>query len=263
MITIGDIAAYLEDLAPLAWQEDYDNAGLLIGNVTAPCTGCLITLDVTEEIVAEAATKGLNLIVAHHPLIFRGLKRLTGSNYVERTVLAAIRKGIAVYAIHTNLDNISEGVNAMIGERLGLQELEILRPKQPDRPDIGAGMIGYLPEALAGKDFLQKLKSTFAVDCIRHTRLLEQPVRKVAFCGGAGSFLLPDAIRAGADAFVTGDFKYHEFFDADGRILIADIGHYESEQFTTQLLHRFLSQKFPNFAVRLAETYTNPIKYFT
>jgi len=260
---INQITTQLEVLAPRHLQESYDNAGLIVGDADMECTGCLISLDVTEEIIEEAIQKGCNLVVAHHPIIFGGLKQLVGADYVQRTVIKAIKNNVAIYAIHTNLDNVLHGVNAMIGEKLGLGELSILHPKSPDTQDIGAGVVGHLAQAIEEKEFLGFLKKEMQTDCIRHTEFLGKPIKKVALCGGSGSFLLKDAIKAGADVFITGDFKYHEFFDADGKILIADIGHFESEQFTIPLIYRYLSEKFPTFALHFTETNTNPIKYFS
>jgi len=260
---INQITTHLEAIAPRHLQESYDNAGLIVGDADAECTGCLISLDVTEAIIEEATEKGCNLVVAHHPIIFGGLKQLVGANYVQRTVIKAIKNNVAIYAIHTNLDNVLHGVNAMIGEKLGLGELTILRPKSPDNQEIGAGVVGGLAEAMEEKEFLGFLKKEMETACIRHTALLGKPIKKIALCGGSGSFLLKDAIRAGADVFITGDFKYHEFFDAEGKILIADIGHFESEQFTIPLIYRYLSEKFPTFALHFTETNTNPIKYFS
>ncbi|HHB77927.1 MAG TPA: Nif3-like dinuclear metal center hexameric protein [Saprospiraceae bacterium] len=260
---ISQITTHLEEIAPRHLQESYDNAGLIVGDAEAECTGCLISLDVTEAIIDEAMAKGCNLVVAHHPIIFGGIKQLVGANYVQRTVIKAIKNNVAIYAIHTNLDNVLHGVNAMIGEKLGLEDLTILRPKSPEQAEIGAGVVGYLAEAMEEKEFLGFLKREMETACIRHTAFLGQPIKKVALCGGSGSFLLKDAIQAGADVFITGDFKYHEFFDAEDKILIADIGHFESEQFTIPLIYRYLSEKFPTFALRFTETNTNPIKYFS
>lgn len=260
---IKEITQYLEAVAPSHLQESYDNAGLIVGDDQMECTGCLISLDVTEAVIEEASANGCNLVVAHHPIIFGGLKQLIGATYVERTVILAIKKGVAIYAIHTNLDNVLHGVNAMIADRLKVNNLSILRPKSGDTPSIGAGVIGTLKKPVDELEFLAFLKNSMQTGCIRHTQLLGKPIQKVALCGGSGSFLLKDAIVAGADVFVTGDFKYHEFFDAEDKILIADIGHYESEQFTIPLLYGYLSEKFPNFALRLTKTNTNPVKYFT
>lgn len=258
---IKDILDVLESVAPPHLQESYDNAGLIVGNPEAPLTGVLFCLDSVEAVVDEAARKGCNLVVAHHPIVFRGLKRLNGANYVERTVIQAIRKNVALYAIHTNLDNVHlQGVNEQIARKLGLEQTRILAPK-PGLPDIGAGLFGILPAPVPERDFLLHVKAALRAGCVRHTALLNRPVQKIALCGGSGSFLLPEALRAGADAYVSADFKYHEFFDADQRLLIADVGHYESEQFTIELLYGIIREKFPNFALHLTELNTNPVFY--
>lgn len=362
---ISTITSFLESIAPPVLQESYDNAGLITGSGDWECTGILCSLDTTEPVVEEAVRLGCNLIVAHHPIVFGGLKRLNGKNYVEKTVIAAIKKDIALYAIHTNLDNIMTGVNGRMAQVLGLQNLQVLLPKagtlrklftfvpvahaaavraalfaagagqigrygecsfnaegigtftagagtQPfvgaegvphteaetkveviysahleknviqalltahpyeevaydlialanTHPRIGAGIVGELPEALSPTGFLDLLRQSFHTPLIRHTALPERPVKKVALCGGAGSFLISNALGAGADAFVTADLKYHEFFDANDRLLLADIGHYESEQFTIDLLQEVLEQKFPNFAVLKTKVETNPVRYY-
>ncbi|MCS7036444.1 MAG: Nif3-like dinuclear metal center hexameric protein [Saprospiraceae bacterium] len=259
---VQDIMDVLEAVAPLHLQESYDNAGLIVGHPDWEVTGVLFCLDSTEAVVSEAVRKGCNLVVAHHPIVFRGLKRLNGHSYVERTVMEAIRRHVAIYAIHTNLDNVlRQGVNAQLAERIGLSGLRILAPR-PGSADTGAGVLGELPEAMSEVQFLAHLKTALQAGAIRHTALLGKPVRSVAICGGAGSFLLPQAIAQGADAFVTADFKYHEFFDADGRILVADVGHYESEQFTMELLRSIVQEKFPTFALHLTDLRTNPVFYF-
>ena len=351
MAKIRDLAAHLESIAPPGYQESYDNAGLIVGNPEEEVTGVLFCLDSTEAVVEEAIEKQCNLIVAHHPIVFRGLKRLTGSSYVERVVIQAIRHGIAIYAIHTNLDNVyHEGVNGRIAGRLGLIDTHILAPKanlkklsvmapqsrreslraalitagaervtageqasyfpfegevasggetatvklealfpsgrerqilaalqasangqqlayelvsiENTNPGVGSGLVGRLPEPMPEKAFLQHLKTKMNTGCIRHTKLLGQPVETVALCGGSGGFLLGNAKAARAQFFVTADYKYHEFFDADGQIVIADIGHYESEQFTIELLYDIISQKFSNFAAYCTEAVTNPVHYY-
>ncbi|MEQ9441292.1 MAG: Nif3-like dinuclear metal center hexameric protein [Cyclobacteriaceae bacterium] len=365
MIRVQDVTAYLETIAPRSYQESYDNAGLLTGDPQAEVRGILVSLDAIESVLDEAIEEGCNLVVAHHPIIFRGLKSLTGRNYVERTIIKAIKHDIALYAIHTNLDSVYNGVNAKIAEKLALQQTRVLAPKrqtlsklttfvpqkdaetvlnalsaagaghignykncsfqvsgtgtfQPnalanphigeagklerveeqrievifpshqtssvlralqaahpyeevayylhnlenENQEVGSGMIGQLPEALSAPDFLAYLKEQMDLPMIRHTALPDRPVQTVAVCGGAGSFLLPSALRQQADAFVTADFKYHEFFDADGQLIIADIGHYESEVYTKELLRDFLCEKFVNFAIRLAKANTNPVFYF-
>lgn len=258
---IHDILTILESIAPPVLQEPYDNAGLIVGDPSTEVTGILFCLDSTEAIVEEALALGCNLVIAHHPIVFRGLKRFNGSTYVERTVMQAIRKGVALYAIHTNLDNVHrQGVNAKIAEKLGLKDTRILVPK-PGQTDIGAGLLGFLPEPMAEIDFLLQVKTALRAACVRYTALRDKPVRSVAVCGGSGSFLLQEALRAGADVFVTADFKYHEFFDAEGRLVIADIGHYESEQFTIELLYQIIQKKFPTFALHCTKVNTNPVHY--
>ncbi|AUD00849.1 Nif3-like dinuclear metal center hexameric protein [Spirosoma pollinicola] len=365
MIQIRHLAAHIEALAPLAYQESYDNVGLLVGNPNTAVTGVLVTLDITEAVVDEAVARGCNVIVAHHPVVFKGLKKLTGKTYVERTVIKAIKHDVALYAAHTNLDNVAGGVNFRIAEKLNLQNVSILAPKtqvltklvtfvpithtqavldalyaagagqigaykncsfrvagtgtfQPTetaRPtigepgeyheesenrveviipahqqwqllnalrqahpyeevayyltaldnqhqEVGSGAVGDLPEPLMGMAWLTYLKEHMALNLIRYTALPDQPIKRIAVCGGVGSFLLPDAIRAGADVFVTADYKYHEFFDAENRIGICDIGHYESEVFTKDLIREHLAKKFTTFAVILSYTDTNPVRYF-
>lgn len=363
---VSEVTQHLESIAPRAYQEAYDNSGLLTGNPEQQVTGILITLDCTEAVVEEALQKKCNLIVAHHPIIFKGLKKITGSNYVERTVLMAIKNDIAIYAIHTNLDNVHTGVNRKIAEKIGLRNLKILAPKNNtltklvtfipkanadavldalytagagqvgdykncsfqatgtgtfmptekanphigkalqqeeveevraevifpshqegkivyalkkahpyeeaayyltplnnENQEVGSGMVGELDAPLQPVEFLKHLKAAMDLKVIRHTAVLDKPIKKVAVCGGAGSFLLSAAIRSGAQAFVTADFKYHEFFDADNQIVIADIGHYESEVYTKELLGDILKEKFPTFAVNFSGTITNPVRYFT
>jgi len=258
---VRDIMSILEEVAPPHFQESYDNSGLIVGHPEDEVSGVLFCLDSTEEIIMEAVQKGCNMVVAHHPIVFRGLKRLNGFSYVERTVMTAIRKGVAVYAIHTNLDNVyTRGVNTQIASRLDLTNTRILHPKS-GLDAVGAGIIGQLPHPMDSHHFLHFLKQRMSVSVVRHTAPINRPVRTVAVCGGAGSFLLGIAKEASADVFVTADFKYHEFFDAEGALLIADIGHFESEQFTIQLLFDIVSEKKPNFALHCTELNTNPVQY--
>ncbi len=361
---IKDITQFLETIAPPQYQEGYDNAGLIVGDPMKEITGVLVCLDSIETIIDEAIERGCNLVVAHHPIVFKGLKRFTGKNYVERTIIKAIKNDIAIYAIHTNLDNVlRSGVNTKICERLGLTNCRILAPKRQTlmklttfvpypqikevlnalfaagagqigeykncsfrtegvgtfRPTgtanptvgvldkdesvaearievifdhflekkvvsamknahpyeevayylhvlenenlaVGSGMIGEIEE-ISEIDFLLLLKMSMHVSCIKHTTLLEKKVKKVAVCGGAGGFLLNHAIAAGADVFVTADYKYHEFFDADGKIVIADIGHFESEQFTIDLLNDLLQKEFEKLNVFSTKNITNPVNY--
>jgi dinuclear metal center YbgI/SA1388 family protein len=280
---IKHIVQELDRYAPPAFQENYDNSGLIVGNAEWDCTGIICTLDATEDVVLEAIAAGCNLVIAHHPIIFSGLKKLNGKNYVEKTVITAIKNDIAIFAIHTNLDNIIEGVNSTMAIKLGLHNPTILLPKTEidssllsknkvlvetdfaltnDNQCVGSGLIAELPEAMEETGFLQMLQTCFQLTVIRHTALLAKPIKKVALCGGAGSFLLKQALVAGADVFITSDLKYHEFFDAEGKILVADIGHWESEQFTTELLIDILQAKFPTFAVLKSDIKTNPVNYF-
>mgnify|MGYP001826609557 CR=1 FL=1 len=362
---IKDISTQLEAYAPRALQESYDNVGLLVGNQEDEVDSALISLDVTEEVLEEAKQQGCGLIIAHHPLIFGGLKRLNGNNPVERMVIKAIRDKIAIYAIHTNLDNTINGVNAILGKKLGLRDMRILQPQEgalsklvtfcpSAQADVvrnalfnagggnignydscsynlegygtfrgnedaspfvgekgklhkenetrievifptfmrsrllqalkeshpyeevafdiyplanvfelaGAGMIGNLPEAADEKEFLQMLKKTLGTGVIRHSALLGKAIKTVAFCGGSGAFLIDRAKSAGADIFITGDAKYHQFFEADGKMIIADAGHYETEQFTKELLYTVLNEKFPTFALRISQSNTNAVHYF-
>lgn len=362
---LKNIITELEKFAPLPYQESYDNCGLLTGNKEQDVTGALLCLDCTEAVVEEAIKKKCNLIVAHHPIIFGGLKKLNGSNYVERTVIKAIQNNIAIYACHTNLDNIKHGVNKKISDKLGLINTQILSPKKSllkklvtfvpalhlenvreslfnagagnignydncsfvlegigsfrgnentkpfigekgklslekesrlelifestnesqiisalkqNHPyeeiaydiyqlensyqNIGSGMIGELEKPVSEIEFLNNLKSVFKLKLIKHTPLLTKSIKKVALCGGSGSFLLKNAISLKSDIYISSDFKYHEFFDAENQILIADIGHYESEQFTPEIFYEIISNKFPTFASYLTETNTNPVNYF-
>ncbi|GGB99030.1 Nif3-like dinuclear metal center hexameric protein [Dyadobacter sediminis] len=365
MTYISEVIQELEKLAPLAYQEGYDNAGLLVGSAQTGISGVLFTLDVTEKVVEEAIEKKCNLIIAHHPIIFKGLKKLNGNNYVERTIIKAIKNDIAIYAIHTNLDHIEKGVNWKIAERLGLGNVRVLAPKknllmklaffvpvkdaksvldalfaagagkigqyencsfrtdgtgtflpgesahpvigtagkleevaehrievmfpahmqskvlstlrqahpyeevayyltslENENQEVGAGAVGELPDAVDPHNFLNLLKEKMQLNVIKHTAAAGSTIKRVAVCGGAGSFLLPDAIRANADIFITSDYKYHEYFDAENKIMICDIGHYESEVFTKDLLYNYLSGKFSNFARCLSEVNTNPVQYF-
>jgi dinuclear metal center YbgI/SA1388 family protein len=362
---IGDVISFLESVAHPSLQEHYDNTGLITGDAGWECKGIICSLDSTEDVIKEAIEKRCNLVIAHHPIIFGGLKKITGKNYVEKTVITAIKNDIAIYAIHTNLDNVINGVSGKMAKMLGLQNTSVLSPKantlkklfvfvpvsksaevrnaifsvggghignysecsynteglgtfkagpgsdpfvgkigehvqekeikievifpfflenkilaamytahpyeevaydvmslSNSHPGIGAGIIGEIPEAMDETPFLTHLKSIFRLKNIRHTKIRNKPIKKVALCGGAGSFLISNALNQGADVYITGDVKYHEFFDADGQVLIADIGHYESEQFTIGLVHEILEQKFPTFAVLKTEVLTNPVHYF-
>lgn len=364
MNTIKEVVSVIEKIAPLSFQESYDNAGLIVGDHNDTVTGVLICLDSTEEVVDEAIKNNCNLIISHHPIVFSGIKKLNGKTYIERTIIKAIKNNIAIYAAHTNLDNATNGVSFKMAEKIGLKNCKVLAPKkgllkklvtfcptekaeelrqimfntgagnignydecsynttgigtfrggENTNPavgqkgeqhheeetrietivpshlvssvvtkmiaahpyeevaydvysldnlyhNVGSGVIGELETEEDELDFLTRLKSDLKTDCIRHTHLLNAKIKKVAICGGSGSFLLPNAIAANAQIFITGDFKYHQFFDAEKQIIIADVGHYESEQFTNELFYEVLNEKFSNFAIRLSEINTNPINY--
>ena len=250
----------LEQYAPLPLQDGFDNAGLQIGlTEEQEVTGALLCLDVTEAVIDEAERMGCNLIVAHHPLLFHGLKSITGKSYVERCVIKAIQKGIGIYAAHTNLDNAEGGVNYRIAEKIGLTSLSFLDAK----PGLsaGAGVVGELSTAEDERDFLMRLKDLFGIQCIRHNRLCGRKIRRVALCGGAGGFLLSQAIAQGADAFLTGEMRYHDYFGHEGDLLIAEMGHYESEQYTVEIFAEVLGQRFPELKIVKTSHNTNPINY--
>lgn len=360
-----EISSYLDETFPLAWQEDYDNCGLLVGDPNRQVNKILVCVDVTEAVMDEAIRKDCELIISHHPLIFSGLKKITGRSYVERVVQTAIRNNIGIYAIHTNLDNHPDGLNNILGEKLGLSGLRTLKTKTgtlrkivtfcPEthaakvrqaifevgagrigdydscsfntqgngtframegakpfvgnlnelhsEPEVkieaiypvyleqriisvmveahpyeevaydilllgnenkyaGSGMIGETMNPMPASEFLAKVKQVCGLKTIRFTGNLEKTISKVAFCGGSGSFLIQDAIKVGADIYLTGDLKYHDFFISEDKMIVADTGHYESEQFSKDLIEQVLVKKFPNFAVLKTEVNTNPIKYF-
>ena len=252
----------LEQFAPLPLQEDYDNAGLQIGLTEAEVSGALLCLDVTPQIVEEAIRKGCNLIVSHHPLIFRKLNRIADENEVQKTVRLAIENHVAIVSMHTNLDAAIGGVNSKIAEKIGLQNTQFLGKQQNiDGVCAGEGVIGELSEELAADDLVIMLKKVFEVECVQANELLRRPIRKVALCGGAGSFLLDEAVKAGADAFITGEMSYHEFFGHNQDIQICVIGHYQSEQFTPEIFKSVLDKHCPEVKTFIAETNTNPILY--
>lgn len=251
----------LEQYAPLPLQDSFDNAGLQIGlTEEQEVTGALLCLDVTEDVIDEAVRKECNLIVAHHPLLFHGLKSITGKTYVERCVVKAIKNGVGIYAAHTNLDNAQGGVNYRIAEKIGLDNIAFLETKQSLMPS-GAGVIGVLPEAEDEEPFLNRLKTLFDIKCLRHNALCGRKIRKVALCGGAGGFLLDNAIKQGADAFLTGEMRYHDYFGHDGDLLIAEMGHYESEQYTMDIFEDMLRRHFPELKIEKTSLNTNPIYY--
>ncbi len=258
---IKQVLSALEQFAPLPLQESWDNAGLQVGLTEAEVSGALLCLDVNENVVDEAISKGCNLIVSHHPLLFRGLKQISDSNYVQRCVIKAIKHDIAVISMHTNLDNAKDGVNWKIAEKLDMSNLSFFAPKNIEGVEAGSGVVGMLPEPLAADDFILMVKQRFGVECAQCNELLRRPIRKVAICGGAGDFLLDDAVSQGADAFITGEMHYHQYFDYEQRIQICVIGHYQSEQYTTEVFRDIISQKCPEVRTYITETNTNPILY--
>lgn len=260
---IKEVVSALERFAPLPLQEDFDNAGLQIGLTDADVSGALLCLDVTEAVVDEAVGKGCNLIVSHHPLIFHKLRRITGEDYVQRAVMKAIKNNVVIVSMHTNMDSAQGGVNHKIAEKMNLQELAFFgTEKVADGVQGGEGVIGMLPHPMAADDFILMIKRTFGVECVQANELLRRPVRKVALCGGAGSFLLPAAIGQGADAFVTGEMHYHDYFGHEQEIQIAVIGHFQSEQYTHEIFQSIIEERCPGVRCCLTETCTNPIIYF-
>ena len=251
----------LERFAPLPLQESWDNAGLQVGLTETEVSGALLCLDVNEKIVDEAIQKGCNLIVSHHPLLFRGLKTISDLTDVQRTVMKAIENRICVISMHTNMDNAKGGVNFRIAEKLGLQDVQFFAPKNVDGIEAGSGVIGDLPEALAADDFVQAVKKAFDVECAMCNELLRRKIQKVAICGGAGDFLLNEALKAGADAFITGEMHYHQYFGYEQRIQICVIGHYQSEQFTSEIFREIIESECPGIKTYIADTSTNPILY--
>ncbi len=258
---IKEVVNALEKFAPLPLQEDYDNAGLQVGLTETEVSGALLCLDVTEKIIDEAIERGCNLVVSHHPLIFRGLKRVSECNEVQRCVMKAIKNDIAIVSMHTNIDNAVGGVNYKMAEKMGLAQLQLLAPKTVAGVDGGSGVMGCLPEPMDSRTFVKMLKETFGVECVQANALLERPISKVALCGGAGAFLLGDAVAAGADAFVTGEMHYHEFFDHDQQIQICVIGHYQSEQYTKELFKSIIEERCKGVRCCLTRMSTNPIIY--
>ena len=364
-VKVKNISELIERIAPSQLQEHYDNSGLLVGSPETEVTGIILCLDSTEDVIEEAITLGYNLIIAHHPIIFNGIKKLNGKNYVERAVIKAIKNNICIYAAHTNLDNIIGGVNSKIAEKLGLINTRILKNKteilkklvtfcpiskaeklrealfktgaghignydscsfnlngigtfrgndssnpfvgnknklheeqetrielifnaydqskvinalienhpyeevaydiyniENNHPLIGSGIFGELEKPITETDFLARLKKIMNVPVIKHTKFLRKEIKRVALCGGSGSFLIKDSINSKSDIYITSDIKYHEFFDAEEKIIIADIGHFESEQFTLEIFYEVIKEKFNTFAIRFSEIKTNPVNYF-
>jgi dinuclear metal center YbgI/SA1388 family protein len=260
-VKIKEVLSALERFAPLPLQESWDNAGLQVGLTETEVSGALLCLDVNEKIVDEAIQKGCNLVVSHHPLLFRGLKTISDLTDVQRTVMKAVQKGVCVISMHTNMDNAKGGVNYKMAEKLGLRDVQFLAPKMVDGVESGSGVIGELPEAQAADDFVLAVKKAFGVECAMCNELLRRPVRKVALCGGAGDFLLDEALKAGADAFITGEMHYHQYFGYEQQIQICVIGHYQSEQYTAEIFRDIIEKECPGVRTCIAETCTNPILY--
>lgn len=265
MPTVNDICQLIENFAPLSYQETYDNAGLIFGSRNVSLTGVLICLDVTEAVVDESIDLGFNMIVSHHPLIFKGIKSLTGKNHIENCLVKAIKNDVAIYAGHTNVDSVQHGVNGKMAEKLGLLNCRILVPGSVsgslDGEEYGLGMVGDLPAEESETDFLNRVKETFLCQRLRYSEPTGKPVRKVALCGGSGSEFIEQAKAAGADVFLTGEARFHEFFTQGQNIMMIDAGHYETEQFTKEVFFDLISKKFPTFAVRVSGSEKNPVYY--
>lgn len=255
---LREVIAELEHLAPLRLQDEWDNSGLQVGFPESEIDQVLVCLDVTEAIVDEAIAAKCNLIVSHHPLIFKALRQVSDATYQQRCVVKALAAGISIYSAHTSLDNAPGGVNHRIAALLGLQKLRWLSPR--DGEDAGSGLVGELPASEPDAAFLARVQRTFGVECLQHSALDGRQVRRVALCGGAGAFLLHDAVCAGADCFISGEFHYHDYFENQG-VLLAELGHYQSEQFTQDLLLEYLHRTCPGLTVRKTAINTNPICY--
>ncbi|MFZ1703906.1 MAG: Nif3-like dinuclear metal center hexameric protein [Saprospiraceae bacterium] len=262
---IQDVIQFLDGIAPLEWQENYDNAGLIVGNDQWKCTGIMVCLDSTELIVDEAIANHCNLIIAHHPIIFSGLKKINGHHYVDKAIIKAIKNDVAIFAIHTNLDNAYwNGVNGKIADKINITNTQILQPKNFEGLNgevIGAGLIGLLNQPIPIMEFLQKLKDKMELNTLKYTTPIKDFVHSIALCGGSGSFLIQQAIQQNADVFITSDLKYHEFFESNEQIVLVDIGHYESEKYTIELLYTILQNNFSNFALHFTKHTTNPVHY--
>ena len=263
---IKEIVSALERFAPLPLQDGFDNAGLQIGLTEAEATGALLCLDVTEAVLDEAIALGYNLVISHHPLIFKGYKSITGRDYVEHCIMKAIKNDIVIYSAHTNLDNAPGGVNFKIAEKLGLNDVRFFGKKQSvtvDNTEVkgGEGVIGTFAQPIAADDLILMLKRIFAVECIQANQVLRREIKTIALCGGAGSFLLENAISEGADAFITGEMHYHDYFGHDQEIQICAIGHYQSEQFTNEVFKEIIESHCPNVTCFMTKVNTNPIIY--
>ena len=255
---VKDIVSAIERVAPLSFQDEWDNSGLQVGFAGSTVSKVLVCLDVTEAVVDEAARLGCQMIVSHHPLLFKALRQVSDSTYQQRCVIKALARGIAIYSAHTSLDNAPGGVNHKIAELIGLQDIQWLLPKEGE--DAGSGLVGRLPKAEGDTAFLQRIKSVFGVECLRHTACSGRDINTVALCGGSGAFLMKEALCKGADCFVTGEFHYHDYFENDG-MLLAELGHYQSEKFTVELLCDLLATACPETTIIKTSLNTNPICY--
>lgn len=259
---ISEITNYLDWCFHPEYQEAYDNSGFLVGDPELECRGVLVAVDLTDEVIEEALESGVNLIVTHHPFLFTGVKRITPADAVGRMLMQLVKNDLSVYAAHTNLDNLHDGVNGILAEKLGLTECQILRPLAGKEEDnVGAGMIGTLARPVDTATYLERVKETLGLPMLRLSDIANKRVQRVAICGGAGSFLIPDAIAAGAEIYLTGDMKYHDFQRAEGRITLVDIGHYESEQYTRELIKSVISKKFSNFACLISRKGRSHVNY--
>lgn len=260
MVLVNDICEALEQIAPSALSEDFDNTGLLVGDPLRNVDHILVCHDALEAVVDEAIALNASMIVCFHPIIFKGLKTITPENYVSRSILKAIEHKVAIYALHTRFDKVMGGVSDCMAEALNLSDVQVLVPEEDQ---TGFGRIGNLPEELSASDFLASIAKIFQSPIVRHSALTEKRIRKVAVLGGSGAFAIQNAKALGADAYISADFKYHDFFQWEANFLLADVGHYESERFTKNAIAQKLREKFPNFAVTLSEIKTNPVKYYT
>lgn len=257
---ISEIVDALERFAPLPLQADYDNSGLQVGLTDVEATGALLCLDVTEEVIDEAVQKGYNLIISHHPLLFRGLKQISDANSVQRCVLKAIQHGITVYAAHTNMDSAPEGVNYLMAQKLGLCPTGFITPAQVNGIEGGDGLLAQFEQSMSEEDFLHLLATTFGASHLRYSAKRGKYIQKVALCGGSGSFLIPQAVGK-ADAFVTGEIGYHHFFKHTDQLMLVELGHYESEQYTVEIFQSIIREMDSNMPVAITSVLTNPINY--
>lgn len=257
---IRDIAAAIEEFAPLGLQESYDNAGLVVGRADTEVHKLLLAVDVTEEVIEEAVAEGCDLIVTHHPVIFHPLKRLNSASYTERCVEQAIRHGVALYAAHTNLDSAPEGMSWRVGHMLSLGAMRVLEPSAAGG-GAGFGVVGELPQAQPSREFMRQVMDRFGVRALRHGDVVCDEVRRVAVCTGAGGSLIDEALAAGADIYLTSDLRYNDFMRHEGRMILADMGHFESEYCAIDILFDILSKKLPIFAIRKSVRSRNPVNY--